>query len=183
VRVERKTGTTLLLANASAAGIVLIAPWSGTLIGDPIRSSRGGGPAMEFFTFGWVFPLQAAAVAACLVLLTGLEYAGIRFIAARRGWRLTRAGAWQVCCHASVGWIVMAMAPLVALAVVYTVGTLFQAPLGRQVSVPSASGVRASVGTVLGVGLPVLALFGGLFVYEWLVHVGVRRCRYAASLP
>jgi hypothetical protein len=182
IRIERGAGTGLLLINVAVAAVIIVAPWTGTLIGDPVRSSRGGGPLRELLTFGWVFPAQVAVVAAILLILTWIEYQGIRFFAARRGWRLTRVGAWQVCCHASVGWIVLGVAPLLAMALVYTVGTLLQVPLGRSLSVPSVPALRTSIGTAMSIGLPLLGVAAGLFVYEWLVHQGVRRCRYAATL-
>lgn len=182
IRVEPRSGNALLVINSVLAAVVIVAPWTGTLIGDPIRSARGGGPLAELLTFGWVFPGQIAAVAVVLLFLSWVEYVGIRFVAARRGWRLTRDGAWQVCCHASVGWIVLGFAPLLAMAVVYTIGTLMHVPLGRSVSVPTVPSLRTSIGTVMGIALPLLGVFCGLFLYEWLVHLGVRKCRYSATL-
>ncbi|MBL9001088.1 MAG: hypothetical protein JNK25_08125 [Phycisphaerae bacterium] len=182
VRIDPRGGASLLVLNVLLAALLLAAPWTGTLIGDPIRGGRGGGPMRELLTFGWVFPAQVLGIAAFLVLLTMIEFAGIRFIAARRKWRLTRAGAWQVCCHASVGWIILGVAPLAGLALVYTLGVLLRVPLGRTFTIPATPGWRTSLGTVLGISLPIAGLVIGLLVYELLVHIGVRKCRYAATL-
>ena len=98
LRIGGATSTSLAALNCLVAGAILVAPWLGTPVGDPARAARGGSDLVVAFTYLWVFAAQTSAAGAVLLGLTWCEYAGIRFIAARRGWRLTKAGAWQVCC-------------------------------------------------------------------------------------
>lgn len=183
IRIEPRTGTGLMIVNCWLAGAVLVAPWTGTLVGDPARAARLSGlssPARELLTFTFVFPLQALVVGAVLFLLTYLEYIGIRFIAGRRSWRLTRMGAWQVCSHASVGWLVLAVMPLLALAFTYILHYLFPGILGYVADLRNWGMSRFSIGSIVSGMLPLLGLLFGLLIFEYLVHLGVRANRYAA---
>jgi hypothetical protein len=124
--------------------------------------------------------VEGAGVGLVLVLLTWIECAGVRFFAARRGWRLTRAGAWQVCAHASAAWgLCGALAMGVLAAYQGVVRVLHVAPSGfldlRPV-LPRVewNSVALGGGTLVGYGL-------GLLAFEWLVYRGVRACRYAAE--
>ncbi len=174
-----------MAVNTLLAGIVLVAPWTGTLVGDPSRTVRLSGlssPGQELLTFTLMFPLQALAVMGVLMLLTALEYLGIRFIAERRNWRLTKEAAWQVCCHASVGWIVLSLMPLLALAVMYILNIAAGGVFSRVMDLSRVGLGRVSLGTLIGGTLPVVGLILGLVAFEYLVHLGVRTCKYAATL-
>lgn len=173
----------LAAINCTLAAAVLVAPWIGTLAGDPARAVRGESVPMQLFTFAWVFLAQVAAVAFILLVLTWCEYLGIRFIAARRKWRLTKAAAWQVCCHATIGWVAAALAPLLALAILYTLRIILNLPMGSVIDLRRYGLGFTSIGGMLAVGLPMAFALLGLFAYELLVHLGVRANKYAASLP
>lgn len=90
-----------------------------------------------------------------LWLLTMIERLGLQVIGRQRGWRVTGKVAASVCAHASYGWI--------------------------------ASGVLAIAGGALGAVMNVwwaeaMSLVGlglGLLVFETVVYVGVRACRFA----
>ncbi len=184
VRIEPRIARGLLAMNTLLAGVILIAPWTGTLLGDPARTVRLSGvssPVRELLTFTLMFPLQACAVMGVLALLTYLEYLGIRFIARRRAWRLTDAGAWQVCCHASVGWIILSIMPLLALAISYILNIVAAGLLSKVIDLSQFQMGRVSLGTLIAGALPTAGLLIGLFAFEYLVHLGVRSCRYAAT--
>jgi hypothetical protein len=182
LRVEMPRSNSLAVINCVLAAAVLVAPWIGTLAGDPARAARGESAALQAFTFAWVFVAQVAAVAFILLLLTWCEYLGIRFISARRKWRLTRAAAWQVCCHATIGWVAATLAPLIALAIIYTLRIVLNLPMGSVIDLRKYGIGYTSVGGMLAVALPIVFVVLGLFVYELLVHLGVRANRFAASL-
>ncbi len=180
LRIGGVTSTSLAALNCLVAGAILVAPWLGTPVGDPARAARGGSDLVVAFTYLWVFAAQTSAAGAVLLGLTWCEYAGIRFIAARRGWRLTKAGAWQVCCHATVGWLAMALAPLAGLAILHVLTSVLRLPLGGAIDLRRVGLASTTWGDVLTIAIPAALLLVGLFAYELLVHLGVRMNRYAA---
>lgn len=189
VRIEFRGGLSLAIINCLLAAAMLVLPWAGTLIGDPVRSvrlsqtSRGlSSPARELLAFSWVVPIQILVVAALLLLGTLFEFIGIRFIAGRRRWKLTRAGAWQVCAHATVGWLGLALAPMFALAAMYVLQFVFPSTLAITVDLRRAGLGMTSVGTLLLWTVPLGLFIAGVFVFELLVHIGVGRCKHAATL-
>ena len=187
LRIESVRATSLATLNCLVAGAILVAPWLGIPAFDPARAAvsrdQGGvGDAAAAFTFVWVFVAQTAAVGAVLLGLTWGEYAGIRFIAARRGWRLTRAGAWQVCCHATVGWLAVALAPLIGLAVLHVLKSVLRLPLGGTIDLRRFGLPPTTWGDLLTLAIPTGLALVGLFAYELLVHLGVRSNRHAARL-
>jgi hypothetical protein len=182
LRIDSSRSTVLAALNCVMAGAILVAPWLGTPAGDPARAARGGSDLQVAFTYAWVFAAQTAAVGAVLLCLTWCEYAGIRFIAARRGWRLTRAGAWQVCCHATVGWLAVALAPLAGLAILHVLTSVLRLPLGGAIDLRRFGLPPTTWGDVLTIAIPAVLALVGLFAYELLVHLGVRSNRYAARL-
>ena len=97
-----------------------------------------------------------------LWLLTRIEWVGIRVIGARRGWRVTSTVATVVCAHASFGWVVS--------------GVLSLAGLGAGVMIGPPSTVARGAWAVGSSGLGFLA---GLLLFETLIYVGLRRCRFA----
>lgn len=107
----------------------------------------------------------------CLLLsLTKIEALGVRFFGRQRGWRVTKSIAWNVCCHASIGW---------------TIGCLLHAltPLGliwggRLLDLLPAQ-TAIDIAVQYARWSPVVALFVGMLIFETLVYVGVRECRFA----
>ena len=177
--IEARRPFLLLTVNSFLAGLLVALPWTGVLIGDP---SRGGSGLRGQMLFIIMLIAWAALIAATLVLLTFVERAGVRFFAARRRWRLSAAAAWQVCGHASVGWIVAPLAAFLCLVVLTILERVFGiAPRGI---------FRVRLGTLfqpgpIGWGDFVYSVIlggsalAGLLAFEMLVYVGVRECRFA----
>ncbi len=181
IRISRHHAWTLLLINVILAGALVAAPWTGTLIGDPSRGAANGGGAKGVLLLAASFGLETLLVAFWLVALTMVEYLGVRFFAARRGWRLTRAGALQVCCHASYAWILGGLAAMMTLALLYGVQRLSGwVPRGTLDLGPGLP-IRVSWYQLTGGAGLVLGYFAGLLMFECLTYVGVRACRYAAA--
>jgi hypothetical protein len=180
MRIEPRSWKTLFWSTLPIAGFFLVAPWTGTLVGDPARAARGAGPIVQALAYLIVIPLQALIAAAFLFALTWIEWRGIRFFAKSRGWRLTRDAAWQVCAHASVGWVIGALIPI------FTMAVLWAAPGGRPSLLDRllARGGGLSYSTLTANDAVLLALVigaygAGLLVFELLIYVGVRQCRWA----
>lgn len=116
---------------------------------------------------------QTLAAALVLLALVGVEYLGIRFISRRRGLRFSRAAAWQVCAHASIGWL---LAGIVRGIVESRHRDLFNAlPMPAfdwlDRNAPFATTLFSS-GTLLG-------FLSGMIAFELLVYIGMRQCRWA----
>jgi hypothetical protein len=160
----------LLLFNTLCAAALLVAPWVGTV---PIAYRRVGLGAA----------ILAPALASTIWILTWIEHVGIRFFAKRRGWRLTRVAAWQICAHASVGWMLAGLFPMLILALGYSVQRLlgvvprWTIDLSPVASTP----IQINIATA-GIAGEVIGFLAGLLIFESLVYVGVRRCRYAAAV-
>ncbi len=155
----------LLAINLLASGALLALPWTGVWLYDPARGARGASGVLLQLASLIAITLIAGLV---LLFLTWIECLGIRFFAARRSWRLTRAMAWQVCAHASVGWL--AAGPCVWAALLLT-STL----AGSRQTVAGIVSVR----DLIGGGLIFTAILVGMLAFELLVYFGVRRCRCA----
>lgn len=126
---------------------------TGTVLGAAAFAAVVGG-------FGSVIVLHA---------LTAIEHWGVRFFAARRGWRVTRNVATSVCAHASAGWLLSgALVLLGALLGMWAEGAAGEAPGWLRTSLRAAPTV-----------LPLAGFFAGLLLFETLVYIGVRRCRFA----
>lgn len=184
MRIEARSGTGLLWINLVVAGFLLVDPWVGVLIGDPARGARGSGPVVEYATKAAMLLLETGVVALLFALLTTVEYFGVRLFARQRGWRLTKAGAWQVCCHASVGWVLVALLPMLGMSLMFaSTYWLGWAPKGvidlSELLGPMVPliGVQSLVTALLTIG----GLIAGLLVFETLVYLGVRQCKFAAT--
>ena len=168
VRLDIRSGASLLAINLLMAAVTILSPLTGILLDDPIRSLRGAHAAEFIRTAIVVVPLQILAIAAVLLLLTLLEWAGIQFFARRRGARLCPLAAWQVVAHASIGWVLAALTVLFSLSLNYWVLSLFP----RFSPSLSYSGLPAVI-------IPAIGAVAGLLIFESLVAIGVRRCRFA----
>jgi hypothetical protein len=170
----------LLIANLVVAAVLMVEPWTGTFIGDPLRNARAFDNPGAVAAYGLSLAMRTVVVAGVLFALTWIESMGIRFIAGKRGWRIGRDAAWQICAHASVGWIVMAVLPLMTLALLFTISYLFGNNLGgwtgKSYDLSPYVRLRVSVGEMIAIGLTGGAYIVGLVVFESLVYVGVRRC-------
>jgi hypothetical protein len=164
VRIDVASGIGLVAANLLLAALLIVLPWSGVLKGDPLRHRGPGGPSTAVI-IGIVLA-RTLVVAAALLLLTLIEWGGIQLGARWRNWRLTRAAAWQVCAHATAGWIVAAMTTWIGL-----IASLNLVYFGV------ASGPVA--GTISRFVVPAAWAVLGMMVFELLVWTGMRSCRFA----
>jgi hypothetical protein len=174
-----------MLLNTTLAAAFLVTPWVGVLMGDPSRNANlrpGVSPLVVRFA---VFVLATVGVAGVLALLTWIEHVGIRFVASKRKWRLTKNAATQIVMHASVGWVAGALVGLKLWPVLVVSGI-------KSVLVINRSGTRLSSWiSIYNAGgqifIVALGIFVGFFVamlwYEILVYIGVRACKFAADLP
>ena len=177
IAITRRGGTSLLALNAILAGFFVASPWVGTLIGDPLRRMERGTP-LSMLAFVGVLAAEAAAVAGVVIVLTLIEYAGVRFWSARRGGRLTPEAAWQVCCHASIGWLLAGFLPFFGLAFWFFLAANFGvAPRGWV----EYRGSVISVQTIAYASSYFGGVLTGLLIFESRVYTGVRRCKYAAT--
>jgi hypothetical protein len=156
IRIEPRISGVMLRLNLLVAG-VLLSPGPWTDFARVLNRQAG---------LAWALNLVISIAA--LWLLTRVEMVGIRTFGARRGWRISPVVATAVCAHASVGWVVTGVLFLLSLTV----------PVPRMgVTLPPAFGAwNINVAVVLA---PLSALLAGLLVFELLVYMGVRRCRYA----
>jgi hypothetical protein len=167
--VDARGGASLLFIHLFAAAAILISPWSGTLIGDPLRSARLAHEPLWPFAM-WVILIQVTIVMAALLALTIIEWLGVQYWSRRRGHRLTPAAAWQVCAHASIGWIILAVCSGLGLilwldmAVLGVTGAASRFPMLLEILRFCALGLGPLV---------------GLLIFETLVYTGVSRCRFA----
>ncbi|MFG0276260.1 MAG: hypothetical protein ACF8QF_14515 [Phycisphaerales bacterium] len=161
VRIERQRATGLLLASALVTGLL----FTGGPAAVAWRSGAGGDALTLLLAL-------APGVAAFVLFLTWIETIGIRFFGGRRGWRITKDVAWAVCAHAAVGWVVGGVIALLLFFVGATVWPHFATGawpgpavfLSRLPTPPS----------LLMVG----AALAGMLLFETLVYVGMRECRF-----
>ena len=104
-----------------------------------------------------------------MVLLTWIERVGVVFFSRRRGWRIGKELATEICANAAPGWIAAGVLMNVGLAFSHAVDLLKPyLPLGQW-----------ALRDAIKAGLPVLGFIAGMLIFETLVYIGVRRCRYA----
>lgn len=175
-----------MLLNVLLAAFLLVDPWTGVLVGDPARIARNTNRLSESVTYAWVLAAQVGIAALILLALTWIEALGMRLVGARRGWRITPDIASQVCAHASVGWIFAGLLPLLCLAAGTAALRLFPEGGARVMNsrldiggFAPWLGKRVSLGDLFAFAGLVGGFLGGLLIFEMLVYVGVRRCRFA----
>jgi len=162
VRVERRRSGWLVFASAMVTGVLFVAgpaavAWRSGSASDALLILLAGAP------FG----------AGLIVLLTWIESLGIRFFGTRRGWRITKAVAWTICGHAAVGWV---MGGLLALIIFFVGATIW--PRYGPVPARGPAVVLSQIPTPPSLLMTGAALVG-MLVFETLVWVGMRRCRFA----
>jgi hypothetical protein len=183
IRIEPSHAHRLLAINLLLASAAMVGPWTGTFIGDPARAARGVGGWREPVALIFTPLAEVVAVALILLILTWIEQRGIRFFAARRGWRLTKPAAQQICAHASIGWLLCGLLSLLFLATLFSLARLFGLSPGGVLDLRPYVDLSFHWGDLV----PLLGLGGsyflGMLAFELLVYAGVRECRYAARLP
>lgn len=122
----------------------------------------------------WVIGFMASA--GLLMVLMIIEGQGLMFFSRRRGWRVTPRVARVVVAHASYGWIV---AGVIFLVSVWARNELVRSAPAREIAawLRTNAGINLDRDGVWWVGLA--AIIGGIVVFESLVYIGVRRCRFA----
>ncbi len=184
MRIEPRSGTGLLFLNLLLTAFVIVDPWVGVLLFDPTRRARSLGVFAQSVTWAGMLVVEMLVVGGFFLLLTWVEYRGVRFIAKRRGWRLTPEAAWQVCCHASVGWVIAGLLPLLGMALLFVGVYWFGYSPRGVIDLSKYFGPALPVIQVNTLVMWTLTLGGGLvglLVYESLVYVGVRQCKFAAT--
>jgi len=181
--VEQRRSILLLIANCLFTGLLVALPWTGTILNDPSRGESGvrGGALFVVMLGAW-----SALAGAVLLTLTLIEHAGVRFFAARRGWRLSIRAAWQVCGHASVGWALAPVAAFVSLVVLTTLARFFG--VGPNGVFRLRLGATLEIGPIGWADLTYAVILigsaaAGLVAFEVLVYIGVRECRFANAPP
>lgn len=181
VRIEKRTGTQLLIANACIAGIFAVDAWVGVFVGDPARTFRAAPLPLWLLVAGITWVAEVLLGALVLVLLTRLEWYGVRFFANRRGWRVTPEAAWQICCHASIGWIFVGLIPMLGMAGLYILPNWFGISPRGMLHIQGIMNEPIPWATIVNASVIGLGFFAGMILFETLVYIGVRQCRFANS--
>jgi hypothetical protein len=162
VRIDARSGRIQTLVWAVLVSVVHL-PVALLFAADVVPEPAAGlAPIVRDAWMRWTLAMGVLGVPA-VMLLTWLETLGMRFIGARRRWRITRDVAWSVCGHAAVGWFASAL----LTQAVFVLGTLAATRLdsaGMMFSLPA---------------LAVVVLLAWLMIFETLVYIGIRRCRFA----
>jgi hypothetical protein len=180
LRISSAGAPALLAANLLLAGAVIADPWVGATTFDPARSVRDFSNPRELALYAAAWLAASLLVALVLLALTLLELAGVRFFAARRGWRLTRAAALQICAHASIGWVLCGVLAIAAMVVPQVLIRYFHLALDQRWDLRPSIACTLDLQTILMVALPSAGYLAGLLIFECLVFRGVRSCRFAA---
>lgn len=183
LRISSTGAATLLTGNLLLAGAVIADPWVGATTIDPARSVRDFSNPRELALYAAAWLAWSLLVALILLALTIVEYLGVRFFAARKGWRLTRAAALQVCAHASIGWSLCGVLAIAAMVVPQILIRYFHLALDHRWNLRPTFACTLDLQTILLVVLPSAGYLAGLLSFEWLVFRGVRACRFATLAP
>jgi len=170
---------TLLWSYLLIAGLFLVAPWAGM---GAIRASfppRGPHAIQETLLYVAGSLLNLGVALGALWLLTWIEVVGIRFFAARRGWRLSQSAAWQIAAHSAVGWTLCGILPLIGLANLTVIDRFAPSLWNHSLDLTWAAMGMVSVRSIATVILVLGGYVAGMLVFESLVYVGVLRCRFA----
>lgn len=114
----------------------------------------------------------APVFAGVVLALSFVEYLGLRTFGRKNRWRVTNGVALTVVGHASFGWLLGGIGGAVG----WRFGQTLPGGLGVPQGLWSLVGATSVAwGTVLGIA----GFLCGLAVFEVLVYLGVRRCRFA----
>ncbi|MFO0858039.1 MAG: hypothetical protein U0640_11865 [Phycisphaerales bacterium] len=186
MKIDKGSSNSLLAINILIASFFIADPWVGVLIFDPARGARLQGPVIEVAMQGGMLLFWMCVTSLFLLGLTWIECRGVRFFSNRRGWRMTPEAAWQICCHASIGWIIMALLPLLGMAAMVALVRVFHYSPTGVIDLTRWLGPGAPTWHVEAVVRNTLTLgagLAGLMVFESLVYIGARQCKYAATIP
>ena len=171
-RLRTTRGGPLMAFNVLIA-VLLLVPVISLIPFPTLRTPLG-----SFHIPNYVPAALSAAVA--FYFLTFVEHAGIRFYSRRRGWRIPRGLAWEICLHASIGWILASFLCIVGLAITFLLGKRIADGV---VWVLNAFGDKSTapetIITWIGIAFGFGGALAGLLWFESLVYLGVRRCKFA----
>jgi hypothetical protein len=168
IRVEHRASRQLLPVNLVLAGVAFGGAWATVLLGPLMSAKSDRGATDLWLTYFLSLAYFGMVSSFSLVFATWIEWLGIRFFGARRGWRVTQGVATGVCAHASFGWILGGVLAWVAAAA----GLVNLVVMGRGAPFTFNELSRVFAVSLVGAGV-------GLLAFEVLVYVGVRRCRFA----
>jgi hypothetical protein len=106
---------------------------------------------------------------ALLAVLSWIEYIGVDFFSRRRNWRVQKHVARAVCANAMPGWMPTGVFVSIGLGLLSALQFMAgEVPTNLQPWVQTAA-----------VAMPVLGFIAGMLIFETLVYIGVRRCKFA----
>lgn len=168
--ISRVRLSSLFLTNAVIAASAAIAPATAISVWGVFGAALGLNLPWHYENRAteWLLitPLAWFGGVLLILVLTEIERIGLRIIGGRHRWRITRAITVAVCEHASYGWVIAGVLVGVASFPIAVEPRLWRNLLG--------SGWQF---WVLG-GYPA-AMLAGLLIFETLVYIGVRRCKFA----
>lgn len=162
MRVESDPNALLFFLSSALAAMSLVGPIVifVALLGASMED-RIIGMAVPLFLW---FPSLFA-----FVFLMWLERIGVVFFSRKRGWRVPRPVAAAICANAAPAWIAAGVLAHVGVGLMLLVQqVMYDLPRGWR---PWAETAAAA--------MPVLGFIAGMLVFETLVYIGVRRCKYA----
>ncbi len=157
MRVETERSGLLFVVNITAASLVVALGVSYGLFWDDWLSGCFAALLVAFVV--WIV----------LAVLTLIEYGGVQFFGSRSRWRVTPSVAWSVCAHSTVGWLVGAIGGGLAFA-------LWTWRINLDRLLPLA--IEFALLILIAAGP-----MSGLIIFETLVYIGIRRCRFANRIP
>jgi hypothetical protein len=169
LRVDRRRSRLLLFVNLAHAAVLFVAPMPLIFVVSP-PTLPASARTLTVPEVGFAVVMWGMAVFLVLWLLTEVEALGVRIWGRRVRARVTASVSSVVCAHASIGWVVGSAGWLIT----YTLLLLMQEPAST--SLPRW--LRVAAGS-----LPILAVLAGLVIFETLVYIGIRRCRFANRVP
>lgn len=162
MRVESDPNALLFFFSSGLAAISLVGPIGifALLLGDSPEDRVIGVTVPLFLWLPFVF---------ALVFLMWLERVGVVFFSRKRGWRVPRPVAAAICANAAPGWIAAGALVHVGIGLMLLIQRItYDLPRGWR---PWAETAAAA--------MPFLGFIAGMLIFETLVYIGVRRCKYA----
>ena len=164
-RMNFLVGGALLAGGLCAASLEF-----GWMLHRVLDTSREEAWAVRVGVMALTFGIGWAAGAAGLSVLTWIEFLGIRAFGRVHRARITPTIAAAITAHATAGWVVGAVMMLVGLAC----GLWLHGVAMRQ----NVGAVRGAF-ELAPAWIPLLSGIGAILVFDAIVYVGVRQCRFA----
>ncbi len=162
MRVESDPNALLFFLSSALAAMSLVGPIVifVALLGSSMEDRIIGLAAPLFLWFPALF---------AFMFLMWLERIGVVFFSRKRGWRVSKPVAAAICANAAPSWIAASVLANVGVGLMLLVQqVMYDLPRGWH---PWAETAAAA--------MPVLGFIAGMLVFETLVYIGVRRCKYA----